>query len=453
METAKKPAARYLQGALIAVCVICLIYCGIISWAFTDDVSRYQCYAVAFWQGWSGFQHLPSGQCKFITTPQEGQSSVYQQNLRTMQDWKLPSGLIQFVAAQQIGQPYYTLPFEYPLLVLVLFALGLIAPGHWYVLAFAFWMFLLAGCLYFVLLRWRSQQAAFAYLLYLVVGAGWMFGARFDLFPASLTLFALICTVKKRWNWAFALLALATLLKVYPAALLVPFVLTLQREIEGRWYVWRRWLPLAIFGGICLLVMAVSLLLNVAGTLAPLDYFIKRPIEMESLPASILWIASLLGKTSLTYVYSFDCNNVLSSASSTVTSLMTLLLVAGLLFTWWLQWQGRLDLPMSSLLTVLIVMVTAKVLSAQYIIWVIPLIAYVGQSNSRWLLFWLLVGLLTSWMFPLDIMLPFTFIASHILLWNLVAAMRNFLLVGFILVMLIAKTRKLSPFPHRVQHI
>ena len=123
METAKKPAARYLQGALIAVCVICLIYCGIISWAFTDDVSRYQCYAVAFRQGWSGFQHLPSGQCKFITTPQEGQSSVYQQNLRTMQDWKLPSGLIQFVAAQQIGQPYYTLPFEYPLLVLVLFAL------------------------------------------------------------------------------------------------------------------------------------------------------------------------------------------------------------------------------------------------------------------------------------------------------------------------------------------
>ena len=110
---------------------------------------------------------------------------------------------------------------------------GLIAPGHWYVLAFAFWMFLLAGCLYFVLLRWRSQQAAFAYLLYLVVGAGWMFGARFDLFPASLTLFALICTVKKRWNCAFALLALATLLKVYPAALLVPFALTLQRGNRG----------------------------------------------------------------------------------------------------------------------------------------------------------------------------------------------------------------------------
>jgi hypothetical protein len=56
-------------------------------------------------------------------------------------------------------------------------------------------------------------------------------------------------------------------------------------------------------------------------------------------------------------------------------------------------------------------------------------------------------------MFPLDIMLPFTFIASHIPLWNLVAAMRNFLLVGFILAVLISQTRKLSPFPHRGQHI
>ena len=93
--------------------------------------------------------------------------------------------------------------------------------------------------------------------------------------------------------------------------------------------------------GVCVLVIGVSLLLSVVGTLVPLAYFSNRPVQIESLSASILWMLSLLGKTSLKYVGSFGSLNVLSPLSSDVTSRMTALLVVGLPYTWWLQWRRR----------------------------------------------------------------------------------------------------------------
>jgi len=403
------------------------------------DVAHYQCYAVAFWQGWSGLQHLPPKQCTFIIYPDKNQTIISQDELlHVMQQWSVPSILTRFVAAQSSDLPYHTLPYEYPWLMLLPFSLGLVVSARWYSIAFSIWMLVLAGSLYFVLRRWRSQRAALTYSLYLLVG-GWSTAlARFDIIPAALTLFAVICAVQKRWNWAFACLALATLAKFYPAALLVPFFLALQQATQGKWYAWRRWLPMGVFVGICVLIMSVSLLLSVVGTLTPLSYFGNRPVQIESLSASILWIFSLLGKTSLTYVYTFGSINVLSSLASNVISRMVVLLFVSLIYVWWLQWRGRIDLAMTCLLTLLIVIVTGKVFSAQYLIWVIPLVAYVGQSNRWWLLCWTLVGLLTSWIYPYIYNMDYSDLYFPLL--YPVAAVRNFLLLGFILVILISRS-------------
>jgi len=311
-------------------------------------------------------------------------------------------------------------------------------------------MLVLAGGIYFVLQHWRSSRTALVYALYLLVGGWATVVERFDLVPAGLTLFAVICAVQKRWNWAFALLALATLSKFYPATLLVPFLLALQQEIQGKWYAWRRWLPMGVFVGVCVLIIGISLLLSVVGTLAPLGYFGNRPVQVESLSASILWGISLLGQTALTYVHTFASLNVLSPLSSRITFLMTMLLVAGLLYIWWLQWRGRIDLGLACLLTLLIVMVTGKVFSPQYLIWVIPLAAYMGQGNRWWVLFWTLVGLLTSWIYPyIYHMAPHIFQVPYVPLFYPVTALRNFLLLGFVLSMLISRTRlNHPPFRH-----
>ena len=55
---------------------------------------------------------------------------------------------------------------------------------------------------------------------------------------------------------------------------------------------------------------------------------------------------------------------------------------------------------MACLLTLLILLVTGKVFSPQYLIWVAPLVAYVGQDNWKWLVSWASVSILTLIIFP-----------------------------------------------------
>jgi len=52
------------------------------------------------------------------------------------------------------------------------------------------------------------------------------------------------------------------------------------------------------------------------------------------------------------------------------------------------------------LLTLLVVIVTGKVFSPQYLIWVTPFVAYVGKNNWKWLVSWGSVGLLTTFIYP-----------------------------------------------------
>src|SRR6266852_3078711 len=183
----QKRVIRYLQDAIILLLLADLLFSGAFWQMFhTDaDAARYQCYAVAFWQGWSGFQKLPPEQCRFIVHPDKDLTVISQQGLlHAMQQQRLPSGLIQFVAGQPPDQPYHALPYEYPWPMLLPYSLGLVVPAYWYQVAFAVWMLLLAGCIYFVLQRWRSRRAALAYSLYLLVGGWSAVAGRFDIISA-----------------------------------------------------------------------------------------------------------------------------------------------------------------------------------------------------------------------------------------------------------------------------
>jgi hypothetical protein len=284
-----------------------------------------------------------------------------------------------------------------------------------------------------------------AYAFYLVVGGWGTVAGRFDIIPSLLTLLAVICAERKRWGWAFAYLAFAALLKIYPVLLLPPFLLALQMEMKGRWYVWRRWRPLGTFLLVCVVVMSVSFLFSAVGTLAPLNYFGYRPVQVESLAASILWSLSLLHINPISYVYNFGSLNMNSPFSSSVSLLTTVLLGIGLLYTYWLQWRSKINLATATLLSLLIMIVTSKVFSPQYLIWVVPLVAYVGGKNLWYLLAWGLIGLLTTYIYPY---LYYT--VHHIeavpglpLFYPLVT-LRNLLLFGFVLGLLVVATRRQS---------
>jgi hypothetical protein len=101
-----------------------------------------------------------------------------------------------------------------------------------------------------------------------------------------------------------------------------------------------------------------------------------------------------------------------------------------------------MDLEMACLVTLLIVIITGKVFSAQYLIWVLPLAAYVGQTNrSRWMFFWALLGILTSAIYPIIYSkAPIMLLVPYIPQFYLMTVVRNCLLLGFIVSMLISRS-------------
>ncbi len=346
------------------------------------DAGRYQCYALVFWKGIHGIDSLPPQQCAFLKD--YSPATI----IKSMKSRDIPAGIINLAESQSPSEePLHTLPYEYPLLSLVPFSLGLVAPTSLYQVAFAIWMLLVVGIIYFVLKKTRSSSAAIAYSVYLVLGCWATAATRFDLVPAALMLGAIILAARAKWHWGFALLAMATLLKFYPVVLVVPFLIAQQTHSGDQWYSWRRWSALGMYMGICVVVTFSSLVLNIADTLSPLDYFLNRPIQIESVPATLLWLGSFFGYP-LQFIHSFGSVNITSPLSHRVALLSLLCLGVGLLYTFWLQWRGKLDISTASLLTLLIILITGKVFSPQYLIWIVPPLTHVlflwQQIDHAW---------------------------------------------------------------------
>ncbi|HTK10580.1 MAG TPA: glycosyltransferase family 87 protein [Ktedonobacteraceae bacterium] len=406
------------------------------------DVAKYQCYVAAFMHGLPGLKPFSPEQCSFITNPDPSIKYINQTQILTeMQKYHLPGALIQLVQKQNPNEPLHSLPREYPLLTLVPFSLSAIGPGNMYQVRYAFLMELVVAITYILLACFRSRKAAIVAVLYIVAG-GWATAAgRFDLVPAFLTLVALIFATRKHWNWAFAFLALATMAKYYPAILLIPFLLAQQFAISERWYAWRRWLPLAVYVVICGVLTCISLLLSVEGTLGTLSYFSNRPVQVESMASSLIWVASHFGFPIQGFEKTYGSLNVFSPLSKDVSLLASVGFAAGILYTYWLQWRRKIDLGLSCVLILLIVLLTGKVFSPQYLLWVAPLVAFVGEADWRWLLSWGLISLLTTWDYPIIYdMVKVLDQVPYLSLFYPVVTIRNLLLLGLVVVLLCIAT-------------
>jgi hypothetical protein len=404
-------------------------------WNRYNDATRYQCYAIAFWQGEAGLHALgldanPKSQCAFLA------NSSSTTLVQKMQERHVPTFLVKLVASQTTSGPFRVLPPEYPLLTLTAFSLPLLAPAQWYQVVFAITMAIIAGIIYLLLRRYRSTSAAIAFAIYLVIGSWATALGRFDLIPAGLILGAVILGVRAKWKWAFALLAAATLLKLFPIVLIPVFLIAQNMQSCKKWFAWSRWSALIVFFGICAVVTLVSLALNVANTILPINYFLNRPIQVESFPATLLWLGNFVGYT-VQWAFTFQSLNFLSPLAHSVSLLSNLLLVAGLLYTFWLQWRGKIDLPIASLMTLLILLVTGKVFSPQYFIWVAPLVAYVGQGNWKWLVSWTGFSMLTLIIFP-NLYVNIVYIKSY---YSVILA-RDWLLLAIVCVLLFNASRK-----------
>ena len=239
-----------------------------------------------------------------------------------------------------------------------------------------------------------------------IAGWGTVLG-RYDLVPAFVTVLALWAARRRRFGPAYALLAVGVLLKLYPA-LFVPLVAMEQWRALGGVPLRTR-PPRAVVAGVglfCLLTaagFAVAFLVNPAGWLGPFSYNAGRPIQLESVPATLLWLSGLLGFPTGPDK-SFGSTNLVGQLSTPISLLADLALVAGLVWVYLRQAAGRLELTAAFAGCLLVVIATGRVLSPQYLIWVLPFLAILLRRFDP---VWLAVCVLTVAEFP------FGYLALH----------------------------------------
>jgi hypothetical protein len=356
------------------------------------DAVHYACYALTFWHGGAGVAlYPPLAHCSFLP------------------------------AATLAMPPFHAVPREYPPLSLVIFSLALIAPLHYYTVTFALLMALTAFLIYWLLLRYARRGAALAFALYLVIGAWGLAEGRFDLVPAALTLLCVIAAERKHWTAAYIALAFAFLLKIYPILFLPALFIAEQQEarrlhipqhpltlasLPGEfWQTLRgaqrwRWKNTLIFLAIALGVTGFFALLNFQGAVvSQLSYFANRPVQIESSGSPILFLGAHFGSPAQ-IISSFGSVNVVSGLQRQVEFSLDALLVLGYLYALFVQWRGKLDVTQACIAILLVFIVTGKVFSAQYLMWLIPLLAYSGAYTRFWLLIWGLISLLTTYIYP-----------------------------------------------------
>ncbi|HEU5368932.1 MAG TPA: glycosyltransferase family 87 protein [Ktedonobacterales bacterium] len=338
------------------------------------------------------------------------------------------------VAFWDVPPFFHAFPKEYPPLSLIPFSFTLwpASSVHFY-WVFALWMGLIVCLSYVWFARYLSRSKAIAYACYLLVGATGTLLMRFDLLPALTTLGALILAERKHYRWAYALLAIGVLLKLYPA-FLVPVLMAYQWRASAPAYIarlgrgkqdwpqrlktlWRMgrddianyrlaarafWQQgkemmtgLGVFLGVTLLGFAVPALLNFYGTVSEFKYALSRPIQIESAPASLLWLGSFLGFP-VQPNQSFASLNLVGPLDGVIKPISLLALVGGTLLVCWRVFNGKLALGQAFVALVAVVLVSNKLLSPQYIMWVLPLVAYVEGFD----LLWLTVCALTTLIFP-----------------------------------------------------
>ncbi|MDR3687087.1 MAG: glycosyltransferase family 87 protein [Coriobacteriia bacterium] len=217
----------------------------------------------------------------------------------------------------------------------------------------------------------------------LVLALGPITANRYDAVVALVLALALLFTMREDWELAGVALGVGFALKITPA-MLVPLVLMLapaRRALRA----------LAGFSVAALLPFLWVFLLggeSGARLAEMIGYHLTRPLEIESVMATGLWIGRLAGPK-LDVVTGSGSQVIVSQAAVTIASVSTLVLLGALALTFALVWRRRSAIladkrlvALASLATMLGSLVGSKVLSPQYFVWIIPAAALVAVDRK-----------------------------------------------------------------------
>ena len=348
--------------------------------------------------------------------------------------------------------PYSDVFTEYPPLAVLFF----VFPGCFchlqpcYSLLFALQIFLLDLLVLYLLGKFARRLNLSIWKVYTVatvslVAIGLMMTGRYDLLPAALVLLAIYTFVNGHNKTAWAILGLGMMAKLYPAIIVPLFAIYLLRYRQYR---------KIIEGGLSFLTVVLVfslpwLILDAGGYWEMWSYHLERGLHIESSYGSWMLVGQLLGWTHTTGQLSYGSWNLsspladsLAGASTYITFVLLLAAYALYAYRLWLQTDDREPAQMSggqvalllrsALLVVVVMLLTGKVFSVQFIIWLYPLLLLV---ITRWCylpaMLFVLVAAITQVIYPwnyldLELVKPYAVILM---------ALRNLLLVALAVVL------------------
>jgi uncharacterized membrane protein len=218
---------------------------------------------------------------------------------------------------------------------------------------------------------------AFAGIAPLLLGS--VILTRFDLWPAALVVGALAALVSGRDRLAHVILGLAAAAKLYPAVLLPVALIWVVRRRGPR----EALLAGATFAGVVAVVFVPFVILSPAGVWDSLTAQLDRPLQIESLGAAILLAAHQLGLYAPTVDASHGSQNLAGSLPNALATASTVLQLAALAILYVLfarAPQDRDRLLAASAGAVVAFIAFGKVLSPQFLIWLLPLVPLVASG-------------------------------------------------------------------------
>jgi hypothetical protein len=284
--------------------------------------------------------------------------------------------------------PFRDFFIEYPpLFVPLIWAAGDPAPESAFMVRFALLMMLfmlgagVATSLAALESRepWRAWATA-AVFSAAVLALGPIAVNRYDAAVAFVLALALLAMVRSNYEVAGVLLGLGFALKVTPAVLL-PLVLMVaptRRAVR------------ALAGFTAAAAIPFGFVLALGGRSATalgqmLAYHLSRPLEIESVLATPLWVARLAGADTIRVALTAGSQVIESAGADLIAKLSAVALALALGATFALVWRRRAAVAaeprffaLAALATMLGSLVGSKVLSPQYFVWILPAIALVA---------------------------------------------------------------------------
>jgi hypothetical protein len=225
----------------------------------------------------------------------------------------------------------------------------------------------------------RSTVSVWAALCFAAIAPlllGSVILSRFDLWPAALVAAALAALVSGRLRLGHALLGLGITAKLYPAVF-VPLAVAFVWKRAGR----REALTcLALALGVVAAVFAPFVILSPDGVWQSLSVQLTRPLQVESLGSALLLVAHHVFGLGVTGDTSHGSQNLAGNAAEWLAVVSTVLQAGALVWIWAAFARGRGDaeaLVRSTAAALCAFIAFGKVLSPQFLIWLIPIVPLV----------------------------------------------------------------------------